>query len=223
MSVDESQLGTFLPALPRRDVWAPALAEAMQRFEINTEARAAAFLAQVAHESGELRRLVENLNYSVKGLMRVWPVRFPTAEKAALYAGQPEKLANYVYAKRLGNGDEASGDGWRFRGRGLLQVTGRGNYRTCGNALRVPLELEPELLETPRIAALAAAQYWQSHGCNELADDHNDDNDDEDFVRITVKINGGRIGLSERRQYWARARAALLVSPIPAGPRTISV
>jgi putative chitinase len=180
----------------------------MDRFEINSSARIAAFLAQVAHESGELRRLVENLNYSAKGLMRVWPKRFPTLEKATAYERQPEKLANYVYAKRLGNGDEASGDGWRFRGRGLLQITGRGNYRTAAKALELRLEDQPDLLETPPVAALAAAQFWQSRGLNELADDRNDDDDDEDFVRISVIINGGRVGLPDRKHYWSRARQA---------------
>lgn len=206
----ESHLKTFLPNALEAAAWTAALGTAMERFEINSSARAAAFLAQIAHESGELRHVVENLNYSAKTLMRVWPKRFPTPEKAAEYARQPEKLANYVYAKRLGNGDSATGDGWRFRGRGLLQITGRGNYRSCGRALDLPLEAEPEQLESPPVAALAAAQFWSARGLNELADDRNDDDDDEDFVRISIIINGGRVGLPERRRYWARARVAVL-------------
>ena|SRR2546426_3337295 len=205
----EAQLQAFLPAAQRLDVWCPALNAAMERFQIDSTARAAAFLAQVAHESNEFRNLVENLNYSAGRLMQVWPKRFPTLETATPYERQPEKLANYVYANRLGNGDSASGDGWRFRGRGLLQITGRGNYRSAGLALQLPLETEPERLETPEAAALAAAQYWQSRGLNELADDRNDDNDDEDFVRISTLINGGRVGLDARRLYWAKAKAAL--------------
>lgn len=196
----ESHLKTFLPNALQAAAWTVALTAAMERFEINSSARIAAFLAQIAHESGELRRVVENLNYSASGLTRVWPRRFPTIEKATQYARQPEKLANYVYAKRLGNGDEASGDGWRFRGRGLLQITGRGNYRSSGRALDLALEAEPELLEAPATAALAAAQFWSVRGLNELADDRNDDNDDEDFVRISVIINGGRVGLPDRRK-----------------------
>lgn len=206
----ESHLTAFLPNALQAAAWTAALSAAMDRFEINSAPRIAAFLAQVAHESAELRRVVENLNYSAKGLMRVWPKRFPTLEKALEYERQPEKLANYVYAKRLGNGDGASGDGWRFRGRGLLQITGRGNYRSCGRALELPLENEPERLETPDVAALAAAQFWHARGLNELADDRNDDNDDEDFVRISVIINGGRVGLAERRKYWERARLAVV-------------
>ncbi len=209
----ENQLATFLPTLDDVPQWTSALAAAMDRFDVTSPGRIAAFLAQVAHESGEFRNLVENLNYSAKRLMKVWPKRFPTLEKAAAYANAPEKLANYVYAKRLGNGDERSGDGWRFRGRGLLQITGRGNYRSSQDALGLPLEEQPDLLEQPGPAALAAAQYWQSHGLNQLADDRNDDSDDEDFVTISIRINGGRVGLESRFQYWARAKAALGLPP----------
>jgi putative chitinase len=142
--------------------------------------------------------------------MKVWPKRFPTLEKAQEYARQPEKLANYVYAKRLGNGDVDSGDGWRYRGRGLIQLTGRANYQSAGRALSRPFEAQPELLEDPAEAAMSAAHFWQSRGLNELADDRNDDNDDADFVRISVIINGGRVGLPERRESWAKAKAALI-------------
>jgi len=203
------QLLTFLPTVPRADQWTAALNSAMDRFEINSQRRAAAFLAQVAHESGELQRLVENLNYSAVRLCAVWPNRFATLDAAKPYERNPERLANYVYAKRLGNGDSASGDGWRFRGRGLIQLTGRGNYRSCGAATGLPLETEPQRLEAPEAAALAAAQFWHSRGLNHLADDQNDDNDEQDFVSMTKIINGGTAGLKSRRQYWARAKAAL--------------
>jgi putative chitinase len=204
-----AQLTAFLPAIQDPARWASALNAALDRFEINTPARVAAFLAQTAHESAEFRRLVENLNYSAAGLCKTWPNRFASLDFAKTYERNPEVLANYVYAKRLGNGDVASGDGWRFRGRGLIQLTGRGNYRSCGTAIALPLETEPEQLETPEAAALGAAQFWQSRGLNHLADDQNDDNDDEDFVAITKIINGGTAGLTSRRAYWMRARAAL--------------
>jgi putative chitinase len=207
--ITDTQLTTFLPGLSNVPQWTSALNTAMDRFEINTTRRAAAFLAQVAHESGEFQRLVENLNYSAARLCAVWPNRFATPDVAKPYERNPEALANFVYAKRLGNGDTASGDGWRFRGRGLIQLTGRGNYRSCGVALMLPLEAEPERLETPDGAALAAAQFWQSRGLNHLADDENDDNDDADFVSITKIINGGTAGLTSRRTYWARAKTAL--------------
>jgi putative chitinase len=208
-ALEVAQLAAFLPALPRADQWTAALNTAMDRFEIDTPPRAAAFLAQVAHESGELQRLSENLNYSAARLCAVWPKRFATVDAAQPYERNPERLANYVYARRLGNGDEASGDGWRFRGRGLIQLTGRGNYRSCGTAIALPLEAEPALLESPDAAALAAAQFWQSRGLNHLADDENADNDDSDFIAITKLINGGTAGLKSRQDYWARAKAAL--------------
>ena len=210
--ITEAQLIAFLPALPNAQRWSDALNAAMDRFDINTPARMAAFLAQTAHESGEFRRLVENLNYSCAGMCKTWPNRFANPDAAKVYERNPERLANYVYAKRLGNGDTASGDGWRFRGRGLIQLTGRGNYRSCGLAVTLPLEAEPERLETPEAAALAAAQFWRSRGLNHLADDQNDDNDDEDFIAITKIINGGTAGLTSRRTYWARAKVALSIA-----------
>jgi putative chitinase len=109
----------------------------------------------------------------------------------------------------MGNSDEASGDGWTFRGRGLMQTTGRSTYRATGLALHINLESQPEQLEQPVPAAMAAAHFWESRGCNALADSVPGDDDDADFVRITVLINGGKNGLKERRMYWARARAVL--------------
>jgi putative chitinase len=209
ITILETQLKQIMPTSTNTTVWIKALNEAMERFEIDTPQRAAAFLAQIAHESGELRRLVEDLNYSAKRLMQVWPKRFPTLAKTRQYERNPEKLANYVYANRLGNGDEASGDGWKFRGRGLIQVTGRGNYQTAAKALELALGQQPELLEQPGPAALSAAQFWQSHGLNEFADDRNNENDDADFVTISIRINGGRAGLNERRRYWQKAKSVL--------------
>ena len=125
-----------------------------------------------------------------------------------MYERNPEKLANYVYALRLGNGDEASGDGWRYRGRGLIQTTGRSNYRATGVALTQPLEAQPELLRTPGMAALSAAWFWKSHGLNELAD-VGGAGDDEDFETISIRINGGRAGLDSRKAYWEAAKDAI--------------
>jgi putative chitinase len=216
----EAQLTAFLPGLPGLPGWTAALNAAMDRFEINTPRRGAAFLAQIAHESGGFAHLVENLNYSAARLCAVWPNRFATPASAKPYERHPQALANYIYAKRLGNGDVASGDGWRFRGRGLIQLTGRGNYRSCGLAVALPLETEPDQLESPIPAALAAAQFWHSRGLNHLADDENDGNDDADFRRITKIINGGTAGLMSRRAYWARAKAALGLAPSTAVGKT---
>ena len=204
-----SQLSAIMPACPDTESWTPVLNTAMEKFEITTFERMAAFLAQLAQESGQMKRLTENLNYSAQRLMQVWPARFPTLVKARLYERNPEKLANYVYAKRLGNGDEISGDGWRFRGRGLVQLTGRGNYRATGQAIGQPLEEQPELLEQPGPAALSAAWFWKSHGLNELADNQNDDNDTEDFRTITKRISGGTVGLKERMVFWEKAKSVL--------------
>ena len=203
------QLKKIMPGCKDPDTWIAALNTAMAQFEISSSARIAAFLSQVAHESSQLTRLSENLNYTAKRLNQVWPNRFPTVEKAQQYANNPEKLANYIYAKRLGNGEETSGDGWRFRGRGLIQLTGRGNYRAAAQGTGLPLEEQPDLLLQPAPAALSAAWFWKSHGLNELADDYNDDNDTQDFCTITKRINGGTVGLKERIALWEQAKAVL--------------
>jgi putative chitinase len=203
------QLVGIMPRNKQPAAWIHVLNEALNRFEINTTERMAAFLAQIAHESAELNRLLENLNYSAQGLLGTWPKRFASLEFARQFERNPERIANHVYANRMGNGDVASGDGWKYRGRGVIQLTGRGNYRAVGNAIGLPFETDPDLLLAPGPAALAAGFFWQSRGLNELADDRSDDNDDEDFVSITVRINGGRAGLADRRRYWARAQHVL--------------
>src|SRR5215469_9225252 len=184
------------PGCPDPDAWVAPLNDAMARFEINTARRAAAFLAQLAQESAEFGKLEEDLDYRAQRLVAVWPKRFPTVAAAKPYEHAPEKLANHVYAGRLGNGDEASGDGWRFRGRGLIQITGRDNYRSAAAALGRPYEEQPELLAAPPDAGLTAAHFWKSRGLNELADD------DQNFSEITRRINGGLTGDEQRRRFW---------------------
>ena len=204
--------GDLKRILPLADTarWIEPLNTCLEEFGINSPLRIAAFLAQVATESGSLNRLVENLNYSAAGLKRTWPKRFPSDELARQFERQPERIANFVYGGRMGNGSEQSGDGWRFRGRGLLQVTGRSNYRTVGAGLGLALEAQPELLEIPLNAARSAGLYWRSHGLNELADVSGDlVHDDEDFITITTKINGGTTGLTERIAFWTTAKTVL--------------
>lgn len=170
MPITEQQLLQIFPnARPVAGIFVPALNRAMARWKIDSPVRQAAFLAQVGHESGQLRHLVENLNYSAEALVRTWPSRF-TALNAGAYARQPEKIANRVYGGRMGNGQETSGDGWRYRGRGLIQLTGRDNYRAAAQTLGLPLLELPELLEQPEHAAQSAAWWWATHGLNELAD-----------------------------------------------------
>lgn len=209
MQLTKDQLKSIMP-LCDSDQWIAPLNAAMARFEINTPTRMAAFLAQLAHESGETTRLTEGLHYSrPERLCAVWPKRFPTTAAALPYIKNPEKLANYVYANRGGNGDAASGDGWRYRGRGLFQLTFRDNYRLAGNALNLPLVENPDLVIKPEVAALTAANYWQRLGLNALADHQPGDDDMQDFVEISIRINGGRVGLAERKRYWAIAQETL--------------
>lgn len=200
--ITQQQLLQIFPnAGPVVGVFVTALNDAMARFKIEGRIRAAAFLAQVGHESGQLRTLVENLNYSAEGLIRTWPKRFNLAT-ANCVARKPEQIANIVYASRLGNGPAVTGDGWRYRGRGLIQVTGWVNYQACGSALGLDLLTKPELLEQPVYAALSAAWFWSSNGLNELADSGQ-------FEAITRCINGGLTGQSDRLKWWTRALAVL--------------
>lgn len=198
-----SQLQQIMPhAGPRAEAFLPHLNRAMAEFGIDTRARQASFLSQAAHESGDLAHLTESLNYSAARLRQVWPSRFPTDEIAAAYARNPEKLANKVYANRMGNGDEASGDGYRYCGRGLFQLTGKETYRKCGAALGIDLVQHPALVAGPELAARSAAWYWSSRGLNALADAG-------DQTAVTKGINGGTIGLSERLAAFERAHKVL--------------
>lgn len=182
--------------------WAEPLAETFERFEINTPARQAAFIGQCSHESGNFKTLQENLNYSAKGLHATWPNRFPSEEAAMPYNRNPEKIANKVYGGRMGNGDEASGEGWRYHGRGLIQLTGKANYQAAGEALGVDLVGDPNIVATPRFAALTAGWFWKTHGLNELADK-------AEHTAITKRINGGTLGLDDRIAHTNQALAVL--------------
>jgi putative chitinase len=192
----------------------PALDAAMARYEIDTPTRMAAFLAQLAHESGQLQRWSENLGYRWQRLREVFPKYFKTDADAQAFDRQPERIANRVYGGRMGNGPETSGDGWRYRGRGPIQLTGKDNYRACGADIGVDLVNQPERLETPEVGCLAAGWFWAKRGLNALADAG-------DFVAITKKINGGLIGLEEREAFWERAKAAFgVAAPAMAAART---
>ena len=208
MPLTEQQLLQIMPnARPVAGVFVLALIRAMERFRIDSPVRQAAFLAQIGHESSQLRRMVENLNYSAEGLASTWPPRFRGAggkpnALAERLARRPQAIANHVYAGRNGNGDEASGDGWRYRGRGAIQITGRANYRECGEDIGQSLEDYPELLEQPEWAALSAAWYWSHNGLNELADSGR-------FEQITRRINGGTHGQAQRVALWRSAQGVL--------------
>ncbi len=181
----------------RRDAYLLPLATTCIRYGITYPHRLAAFLAQVVHES-ELRLVpIENLNYSSKGLLSVFGKYFTEAE-ALDYERQPERIANLVYANRMGNGNEASGDGWKYRGRGLIQVTGKINYSACAEALDLNLVDMPDYLLEPKYAAMSAGWFWDKTRLNELADT-------KDFAGITKRINGGLNGQEHRERLYQLA------------------
>lgn len=209
------QIARLLPhsPVPLLRQFLDALTCAMGRFAINTPQRQAAFIAQAIHESNGFARMTENLDYAADALVRIWPSRF-TADTAHLYgrttahAANQQMIANVAYANRMGNGSIESGDGWRYRGRGPGQLTGRDNYRLCGAALGVDLVQFPEQVALPTLGCAAFAWFWKSHGLNELADigliDH-----------ISGIINGGDLGLQARRDLTTDA-LAILTEGVPA-------
>lgn len=170
--------------------------ETFQRFGILTPAQQASWIGQCGHECGNFRILEENLNYRAPTLLKLFP-KTPkrqwgfTPEEAAAYEKQPQKIANRIYSNRMGNRDEASGDGWRFRGSGFLQLTGHSNFYHAGQALGVDFVMQPELVRTPMYAAQTAGWFWQTHKLNQYADKG-------DFLTMTKRINGGTIGLEDR-------------------------
>jgi len=182
--------------------WVDALNETFERFDISSPIRQACFIGQAGHECGNFRILEENLNYRAETLMKVWPRRFPTLEFAKQYERNPKKIANMVYANRMGNRDEASGDGYRFRGRGAFQTTGHSGYYHAGQDLGVDFVLEPDLVATPQYAALTAGFFWNTHKLNQFADAR-------DYKGMTKKINGGFIGLEDRIKHIEEALAIL--------------
>lgn len=180
--------------------WLEPLNTTFAKYDINTPIRQAAFIGQCAHESGNFKTLEENLHYSANALMRVWPSRFPDIDTAEKYANNPEKIANKVYGGRMGNTEE--GDGWKYHGRGLIQLTGKENYGNCGSNISVDLLGNPDLLTTPEYAALSAGWFWNKKGLNSLADA-------KDYETMTKRINGGLIGLDDRKAKIAKALSVL--------------
>ena len=172
----------------------------LEEYEINTPKRVAAFLAQCGHESGGFVFVTENLNYSASGLQRVFPKYFPTMEIAKQYERNAKKIASRVYANRMGNGDEASGEGFKFRGRGILQLTGKDNYFWFAASLNMTPEQAVDYLETFEGAAQSACWFWETNKLNALADAG-------DFVTMTKRINGGTIGLKDREHHYEIALA----------------
>jgi putative chitinase len=180
--------------------WLAPLEETFVKYDISTPQRQAAFIGQCAHESGNFKTLQENLNYSAEGLMKTWPSRFPTLEYAANYARNSAKIAAKVYNGRLGNTNEE--EAAKYLGRGLIQLTGKDNYANCGTALGIDLVGNPALLIEPKYAVLSAGWFWNKKGLNSLADA-------SDIETMTKRINGGLIGLDDRKAKIAKALSIL--------------
>ena len=189
-----------LDALGIDHKWLGPLEETFTKYDISTPQRQACFIGQCATESGNFTKLQENLNYSAERLMQVWPTRFPTKEIADQYAHNPAKLAGKVYNGRLGNTSEE--EAAKFLGRGLIQLTGKENYEHCGSSIGVDLLSNPNLLNTPEYAALSAGWFWNKKDLNSLADK-------QDFETMTKRINGGLIGLDDRKAKIAKALSVL--------------
>ena len=227
MPITPDQLKRILPNCKQPEVWSPAINNISILFAINSPARMAAFLAQVGHESESFNRLEEGLNYSADGLANTWKERYAKPNGKGGYLidpktkrhlpndlalslhRKPKAIANSTYGNRMGNGPPESGDGYLFRGRGLIMLTGKSNYLAAQQGTSLPLVDQPDLLLQPEPAARSAGWFWQSRGCNELADCAPGQDDTEDFERITKIVNGGTIGLEERIKLWKQAKTVL--------------
>jgi putative chitinase len=195
------QLAQLLPGNPYLDHWYHALEQALPDYDINTPQRVAAFIAQCAHESGGFRALKENLNYKAVTLRKIFPKYFPDDATANHYASLPNKqeaIANRVYGGRMGNGDETSGDGFRYCGRGLIQLTGKQNYQNFADSIETPVEDIPEYLATFEGAVQSACWFWEANNLNQWADKG-------DILTLTKRINGGTIGLEDRKKHYEHA------------------
>jgi putative chitinase len=200
MELTKGQLSQLLPKNPYLDHWFHALEQLLPDYEINTPKRMAAFLAQCAHESGNFSATKENLNYRPESLVKLFSKYFdlPTAQKYCALPNKQEAIANKIYASRMGNGDEASGDGYRYCGRGLIQVTGKANYTDFADSLEIKPEEAAEYMHTFEGAAQSACWFWESRKLNTYADRG-------DIKGMTKIINGGYIGLEDRISHFEHA------------------
>ena len=194
----KQHLAEIIGKNPYLDYWYNAICQILPEYDINTPERVAAWLAQCAHESGNFKFLKENLNYKAASLRKVFPKYFADDAIAQQYEKKPEKIANRVYANRMGNGDEASGDGFRYLGRGLIQLTGKNNYTIFAASIDTPLEQIPEYLQTFEGAIQSACWFWEQNNLNQWADK-------KDILTLTKRINGGTIGLEDRKKHYEHA------------------
>ena len=187
---------------PYAEHWYEALCQILPDYDINTVPRVAAFIAQTAHESGGYKAIKENLNYKAASLCKVWPKYFPNMEVATRYAQQPERIANRAYANRMGTGPEESGDGWKFCGRGLIQLTCKDNYTRYAQSLEIDLDEASEHLTTFEGCVQSAAWFWEANNLNQWADSG-------DMLTLTKRINGGTLGLEDRIKHYNHAMHVL--------------
>lgn len=195
-------LGRILSTNPNVEEWYNAMIKLFPDYEIDTKERIAAFISQCQVESMNFTRLKENLNYRAESLVKQWPKYFPNMEIAQKYAHNQEAIANRAYANRMGNGDEESGDGWKYCGRGLIQLTGKNNYQLFADSLEMPVEDVPEYLLTFEGAVQSACFYWETNNCNQFADN-------EDLKGLTMAINGGVHGINMRIDGYYKAMEIL--------------
>ena len=198
MEITREQLQACIGNNPYLDNWVHALNEILPDYEINTPQRVAAFVAQCAHESGNFKFLTENLNYRAVTLRKLFSKYFPTDALAQEYEKKPEKIANRIYGGRMGNGPEETGDGFRYCGRGLIQLTGKANYQNFADSIETPVEEVSEYLQTFEGAVQSACWFWESNNLNALADAG-------DIKMMTKRINGGFIGLEDREKHYHHA------------------
>jgi putative chitinase len=196
--LSKEQLAQLIPGNPYVDYWHSAMERCLPDYDINTPQRVAAFMAQCGHESGNFKFLKENLKYRAASLTKVWPKYFPNMDIANQYAGNEEKIANRAYANRMGNGPEESGDGWRFCGRGLIQLTGRNNYQNFADSIETDINDIPHYLATFEGAVQSACWFWETNKLNQWADKG-------DMLTLTKRINGGTLGLDDRIKHYQHA------------------
>jgi len=196
--LSRDQLAQLIPGNPYVDYWHSAMDRCLPDYDINTPQRIAMFVAQCAHESGNFRVLKENLNYRAESLTKVWPRYFPNLDIAKQYAHKQEAIANRAYANRMGNGPEESGDGWRYCGRGLIQLTGKDNYTRFAISIETPVEEIPAYLGTFEGAVQSACWFWETNNLNQWCDQG-------DVMTVTKKINGGTLGLADRQKHYQHA------------------
>ncbi len=201
----KDKLNELIPKNPYLGHWFAALDQLLPDYQIDTPRRVAAFVAQCSHESGGFRTIRENLNYKWQSLRKLFPKYFPTDELAQQYAyrhNKQEAIANRIYANRMGNGPEDSGDGYLYRGRGLIQLTGKENYSWFAASLDISVKEATEYLETFEGAAQSACWFWESNNLNQWADN-------DDILTLTKRINGGIIGLEDRIKHYEHAKEVL--------------